>query len=162
MAYALLTLEEAKFDLQIEHDRDDARLAELIDDASKKVLARIGASLALVGYTDTEGNLLVDALGEPLFAHYPRAVYETEKQLDTNGDLVLDTNGDPVAALDTNGEPIYLLDTNLAKIPAVNRHGALRRATSLVVANFYQRSFDDPFSPAVDSLLSEVRDPHFA
>jgi len=131
----LVTLDEAKEHLIVEHDADDLLIADLIGDASFIVLDYIGTSKPLVGYTDVDGELLTDNDGN------------TRKQLE-------DSSGTPL--FDTAGKP-SLEDWP----PSVEerRHPLLRRATLLVISNYYLRGQDDPISGAVESILRRLRMP---
>lgn len=73
----LITLEEAKHDLRIDGNDEDAWLSFWIPVASDAVMRW---------------------LKEPRRAYMP--------QVDSNGDPVKDSNGNPVPVLDTNGDPV--------------------------------------------------------
>lgn len=131
----LVTFDEAKEHLIVEHDGDNLLIADLIEDASFTVLNYISQSKLLVGYTDVDGELLTDNDGN------------TRKQLeDSSGTPLFDTAGDP------------LLEDWPAQV-AERRHPLLKRATLLVISNYYLRSQDDPISAAVESILRRVRSP---
>lgn len=164
----LVTIEEAKEHLLYEHNADDLRIADLVEDASFVVLNYLKRGDMIQGFTDVDGVLLSDADGL-LFINFTSA-----QAVDSNGDLLwllaLDSNGDPI--IDSAGDTIFALDSSGNKIPIMtvwppplptpNINGALRRATLLTISNFDARSQDDPISPAVESLLMRLRDPALA
>lgn len=135
--YRLVTLAEAKDHLGILVDDDDARIAELVIDASQAVMDYIGEdSLASVGWTDTSGVPLVYANGDP-------------QRIGALG--TLNSAGNFVFDEDSNGDPI---EPGISIIP-----GPVRRATLLAIANLDddREGSGDPISPGVASLLARFR-----
>lgn len=140
--YRLVTLAEAKDQLSIVDDADDARIDRLTIDASQIVMNYLHEHSAfLSGWTNTSGIPLVDADGNPLRIG-------GRGHLDTSGQFVLD--------LDTDGNPI---DAGISVIP-----GMVRSATLLVIAALDddREGVTDPISVAVQSLLMRFRDPAVA
>jgi hypothetical protein len=134
----LVTLDEAKEHLVIEHNSDDLRISDAIEDASRRVIDYLNRSPQLVGYTDVDGELLTNSAGE------------FRKQLtDSAGTPLFDTSGAPEM------EP-----WTTAVLP--RRYPSLRRAVLLVLSNFDERSQDDPISDAVKSTLLPLKDPTLA
>lgn len=139
--YRLVTLAEAKDQLSIVDNADDARIDRLTINASQIIMNYLKRSPFLDGWTNTSGVPLVDADGNPIriggVGH-----------LDTNGNFVLD--------LDTNGNPI---DAGVSIIP-----GMVQQATLLVIAALDddREGATDPISVAVQSLLMRFRDPAVA
>jgi len=133
--FRLVSVQDAKDQLSILHDADDAYIERLIVDASQIVMDYIGYdSLKYDGWTDSGGLPLTDSNGDPLPA------------------VALDSNGDPL--LDSNGDEI---PTGISIIP-----GPVRRATLVVIARLdadREGMNGDPLSPAVASLLARFRDP---
>lgn len=139
--YRLVTVAEAKDQLSIIDAYDDKRVRRLCDDASQIVMNYLKTSPALSGWTDTNGQPLVDVSGDPLR---------------TGGQGHLDSNGDFVLDVDSNGDPINDGDS---VIP-----GSVRAATLIVIARLDddREGEKDPISPAVASLLAQFRDPALA
>ena len=69
MTFRLVTLEEAKRNLRYESSdtSSDARLLEIIEDASRAVMQEIDFSIRGVaeGWTDSSGMPLTDSVGDP-------------------------------------------------------------------------------------------------
>lgn len=134
----LVTIDEAKEHLVIEHNADDLRIADAIEDASQRVVDYLNRSPQLVGYTDVDGELLTNSAGE------------FRAQLtDSAGTPLFDTSGAP--EMETWPNPV---------LP--RRYPSLRRAVLLVLSNFDERSQDDPISDAVKSILLPLKDPTLA
>lgn len=134
----LVTLAEAKEHLGFEHNADDLRIADDIEDASARVIEYVNHSLQLVGFTDIDGVLLTTEGGD----------FRAQ---------VTDSSGTPL--FDTQGAPI-LEDWPDPVLP--RRYPALRRAVLLVLSNFDDRLQDDAISPAVKSALASIKDPTLA
>lgn len=136
--YRLVSVEQAKANMRILHSFEDATLDELVIQASHAVMDYVGAdSLALDGWCDTNGLPLVDADGNP---------QRIGAEVDSNGDLVLDSAGDPV-------------DDGISIIP-----GPVQRATLVTIANWYDdaEGLRDGLPVAAQSLLVRFRDPPVA
>jgi Phage gp6-like head-tail connector protein len=140
--YRLVTLEEAKEQVSILASFDDARLNRLIIRASQAIIDYLDNGSGTEGWTDTAGNPLVDADGNP-------QRIGAQGHLDSNGDFVLD--------LDTSGEPI---NAGISIVP-----GHVQEATLVLIAasdDDREGWKGDPINAAVQSLLARTRDPPVA
>lgn len=148
--YRLVTVDEAKDQLSILDDEDNARVNRLVLDASQIVMNYLKSSPALAGWCDTSGLPLVDANGDP-------------QRVGATG--TLNTAGDFILTLDSNGDPV---NDGISIIP-----GPVRVATLLIIAALdaereaigrpgVPQEWLDPISPAVESVLMRYRDPALA
>lgn len=121
-----VTLERAKAHLGMDHDEDDALITAYIEAASAAV------------------------------KNYLKSSSPFEIELDSNDNLVTDSNGDPVYVVDSSGD----------RIPAM----AVQQATLLLIGHFYKDrdenadgAFEQGYLPKpVTALLYQLRDPALA
>ncbi len=139
--YRLVTLAEAKEQLEIVGNDEDAKINRRVLRASQIIMDYLKRSPFLRGWCDTSGIPLVDINGDPL-------------RIGAIG--TLDSNGDFQLTLNSNGDPV---DAGVSIIP-----GQVQEACLLVIArgDDDREGEKDPLSPAVESLLMRFRDPAVA
>ena len=130
--YRLVTLEEAKEQLEMLDGGEDAKIDRRIIRASQTIMDYLQGSPFLHGWTDTSGIPLVDADGNPL-------------RIGALG--VLDTAGDFVFTLDSAGNPV---NAGVSIVP-----GHVQEACLLLIArgDDDREGDKDQLSPAIESLL---------
>jgi hypothetical protein len=147
MIYRLVTLDQVRIQLNYDGTYADAQLLFRLDSVSRSLMDYIGpSSVALAGWTDSNGDPLVDDNGDPL-AEF----------------LVVDSNGDPV--LDTNGDRLYELA--VAQVDSSGNYvdcrsvipGQVQAATICAMAEWDDDRTGEVITPAVESLLRRTRDP---
>ena len=146
MMYRLVTLAQVRTQLNYDGSYADAQLLFRLDAISRAIIDYIGSSVALNGWTDSNGDPLVDATGDPLCEFL---------LVDSNGDPLLDSNGDwqyliGPGEVDENGDYVNCRSI----IP-----GQVQAATVCAMATWDDARGADPLTPAVESLLARTRDP---
>jgi hypothetical protein len=146
MIYRLVTLDQARQQLNYDGTYADAQLLFRLDSVSRSLMDYIGpSSVALDGWTDSAGNPLVDENGDPLCEF-----------------LVVDSAGDPV--LDSNGDLQY--EVRAAEVDSSGNYvdcrsiipGHVQAATVCAMAEWDNDRTGDVITPAVESLLRRTRD----
>ena len=146
MMYRLVTLNQVRTQLNYDGTYADAQLLFRLDALSRAIMDYIGSSAALNGWTDSNGEPLVDDNGDPLAEFL---------LVDSSGVPILDSNGDKQyftdeATVDSNGDYVDCWSI----IP-----GQVQAATVCAMATWDDSRGADPLTQAVQSLLARTRDP---
>jgi len=148
MSYRLVTLAEVKRQLVYDNALSDAALTFRLEAVSGVIVDFIGehSEQWAEGWTDSSGEPLVDDDGNPLVLVLV---------VDSNGDAILDSNGDrqydvEVAVIDSNGD----VTNGVSVVPQ-----QVQAATICAMAAWDEQRGADIITPAVKSLLQRTRRP---
>jgi len=148
MTYRLVTLAEVKRQLVYDNALSDAALTFRLEAVSGVIVDFIGehSEQWAEGWTDSSGEPLVDDDGNPLVLVLV---------VDSNGDAILDSNGDrqydvEVAEIDSAGD----VTNGVSVVPQ-----QVQAATICAMATWDEQRGADIITPAVKSLLQRTRRP---
>lgn len=126
MVFQFVTLDQAKAHLRIDNDADDNDLLLKIQGASGAVM------------------------------NYLKAGFPYEAEIDSNGDYILDSNGDRIPVLDSAGDPVVLPEVVSATLLML---GYLYKDRDADSEGAYALGY---LPKAVMALLYPLRDPALA
>jgi hypothetical protein len=148
MRYRLVTLAEVRRQLVYDNTLSDAALTFRLESASAMVMDFIGShsETGLDGWADSNGLPLIDDEGNPLASYLV---------VDSNGDAILDSNGDRQFTIadpvfDSNGE---YTNGGQSIVPGWVEYAVICQM------NDWDENRGAELSPAVKSLLARTRRP---
>lgn len=139
--YRLVTLQEAKWQLRIIGNDEDAIVDMRVINSSQIIMNYLKRSPFLHGWCDTSGIPLVDINGDPL-------------RIGAIG--TLDSNGDFQLTLNSNGDPV---NAGISIVPGMVREACL---LDIALSDADAEGEKQRLSGAVESLLMRFRDPAVA